>query len=75
MGCLILFKVLVDRLKVIFFSIDYCVVGMIIEFKVSLKVCFYFLLIFFIFVLKSIYVLLFKYVSLNIEKYVGLKSL
>lgn len=75
MGCLILFKVLVDRLKVIFFSIDYCVVGMIIEFKVSLKFFFIFLLIFFRFVLKSIYVLLFKYVSLNIEKYVGLKSL
>lgn len=37
-GCPISFKVLADRSKVTFSSIDHCAVGMITELKVSLKV-------------------------------------
>lgn len=74
-GCPISFKVLADRSKVTFSSIDHCAVGMITELKVSLKSLLTSSLTFSIFVLKIIHVLSSKYGSLNIEKYVGLKSL
>lgn len=56
-GCPISFKVLADRSKVTFSSIDHCAVGMITELKVSLKSLLTSSLTFSRFVLKSIHVL------------------
>lgn len=67
-GCPISFKVLADRSKVTFSSIDHCAVGMITELKVSLKSLLTSSLTFSRFVLKSIHVLSSKYVSLNIYR-------